>query len=116
MVENLVTKVVISSNRIIERESLMKHNCFNFSVLILFTGDFSIDHLDKDEELFQLAFNLSDGVCSHQSFKILLRVLSVNEFPTILSSNTTINLTLCEDLQIPFTNETVSLYCVSWRF
>uniref|UniRef100_A0A7M5X729 Cadherin domain-containing protein n=2 Tax=Clytia hemisphaerica TaxID=252671 RepID=A0A7M5X729_9CNID len=95
---------------IIENTDVTNHSAITVNYgLNNVTGDFSIDHLDKDEELFQLAFNLSDGVCSHQIFKILLRVLSVNEFPTILSSNTTINLTLCEDLQIPFTNETLQM-------
>lgn len=68
--------------------------------------------IDKDEETYVMEINATDvNSCPHKNnTRIVYRMLSVNEFTPVIPKGNATNITLCEDVKIPFTNAEVCFF------
>jgi len=95
------------------------HNFFVYTNLINLMSTFcsadltlfDLDTIGTSESIFDVVVTLSDGICRVNE-TLTFRLLSSNDFDPIFvnESNTFINLTLCENTTVPYTNEQVLSY------
>lgn len=89
----------------------MNLNYSSITSTIYLAPPVDIDNLDKDDEVFVLSMkvtqtDMSHVNCTNNYTRIVYKVLSVNEYTPVFTSNSS-SIELPEDIQIPFTNATV---------
>ena len=83
---------------------------FGIQKLVGVSGEtFDLDVADKNEETYVMEINVTDiNTCPQKNnTRIVYQILSVNEHTPIFTNKDVTNITLCEDIEIPFTNTVV---------
>ena len=71
--------------------------------------EFKLDEEDKAETFFNLSLELSDGTCK-ELVNLTFHVLQENDFsPVFNEPNQMVNVTLCENVTIPYTEAQVRM-------